>query len=186
MKKLNILLSAIFLLCCAFAANAQVKIGVKGALNFNNHTAKSVSLDNRTGWQAGVMARFSLPIVGIGVQPEVLYTHKRVKLSGESTASETVNSSYLQIPVNAIWTFGLGDMGAFITGGPYFSYAVDFDKKVSDMAKKFDWGLGLGAGLDISKIHAGIRYDWGLQNIAKVSDIKIKNKTFSIFVGFFF
>ena len=181
MKKLNILLLATFLFCFATTANAQIKFGVKGALNFNDYKTKSISLDNRTGWQAGIMARFSLPIVGIGVQPEVLYTHKRSKL-----ADESINNSYLQIPVNAIWTFGLGNIGAFVTGGPYFSYAIDFDKTIKDAVDKFDWGLGLGAGLDISKIHAGVRYDWGLQNIAKNSDENIKNKAFSIFVGFFF
>lgn len=185
MKKLSILLFTTLLICFATTANAQIKFGIKGALNFND--TKSVRLDDRAGWQAGVMARFNLPIVGIGVQPEILYTHKRAKISYEGTDTrETVNSSYLQIPVNAIWTFGLGKIGVFVTGGPYFSYAVDFDKAIKNAVDKFDWGLGLGAGLDISKIHAGVRYDWGLQNIAKESDQNIKNKAFTIFVGFFF
>ena len=181
MKKLNILLLAAILSCLAITANAQVKFGVKGALNFNDYKTKSVTLDNRTGWQAGIMARFSLPIVGIGVQPEVLYTHKSAKFQGE-----TEHLSYLQIPLNAIWSFGVGNLKAFVIGGPYFSYAVDLDKKIKDAAEKFDWGLGLGAGLDIGKVHAGVRYDWGLQNIAKESGAEMKNKAFSIFAGFFF
>ncbi len=185
MKKLGILLFTAFLICIAVSANSQIKFGVKGALNFNDYKTKSITLDNRTGWQAGIMARFKLPIVGIGVQPEVLYTQKRSKYVDENSNIST-DSSYLQIPVNAIWTFGIGNVGAFVTGGPYFSYAVDFDKVLNDAVDRFDWGLGLGAGLDISKVHAGVRYDWGLQNIAKDSDAKVKNKAFSIFVGFFF
>ncbi len=185
MKKLSILLAVTFLLCFAVTANAQIKFGVKGALNFND--TKNIKFDEKTGWQAGIMARFNLPIVGIGVQPELLYTHKSAKgYNDETNDSETVNSSYLQVPVNAIWTFGLGKIGGFITGGPYFSYAVDFDKKLEDALDKFDWGLGLGAGLDIGKIHAGVRYDWGLQDISKNGEEEIKNKAFSIFLGFFF
>lgn len=179
MKRLNILLFTTLMLCFAVTANAQVKFGVKGALNFNDYKTKSISLDNRTGWQAGVMARFNLPIVGIGVQPEALFTRKSTKLNGE-----TLHTNYLQVPLNAIWTFGLGNIHAFIDAGPYFSYAVDIDKDFR--AEKFDWGLGLGGGLDIGKIHAGVRYDWGLQNIAKESGENIKNKAFTIFVGYFF
>lgn len=181
MKKLNFLLFTILLLCFAVAANAQFRFGVKGAINFNDYKTKSISLDNRTGWQAGIMARFTLPIVGIGVQPEALYTYKSTKVEGE-----TAHTSYLQVPINATWSFGIGNLGAFINAGPYFSYAIDLDKKLKDAAEKFDWGLGIGAGLDIGKIHAGVRYDWGLQNIAKNDDQNIKNKAFSIFVGYFF
>lgn len=181
MKKLNILLFAIFLACFTITANAQIRFGVKGAVNFNDYKTKSVTLDNRTGWQVGVMARFKLPIVGIGIQPEALYTYRSTKYEGSSA-----HTSYLQVPLNAIWTFGIGNLNAFLNAGPYFSYAIDLNRKAKDAIDKFDWGLGLGAGLDIGKIHAGVRYDWGLQNIAKNDNYNIKNKAFSIFAGFFF
>lgn len=181
MKRFSIFLLTAVLSCIAVTTNAQVKFGVKGALNFNDFSTEKITLDNRTGWQAGFMARFNLPIVGIGVQPEVLYTHRSSRLEGETT-----HANYLQVPLNAIWTFGLGNLKAFVNGGPYFSYAVDLDKQLREAAERFDWGLGLGAGLDIGKIHAGVRYDWGLQNIARESNETIRNKAFSIFAGFFF
>ncbi|MDR0660487.1 MAG: porin family protein [Prevotellaceae bacterium] len=182
MKRLSILLFTVIISCFTITANAQIKFGVKGALNFNDHKTKAITLRNSTSWQAGIMARFNLPIIGLGVQPEVLYIHR----SSENAQGESLHNSYLQIPFNAIWTFGLGNIGLFVTGGPYFNYAVDFSGGLSNYLDKFDWGLGLGAGLDISKIHAGIRYDWGMQNIAKDDGAKLKNNVFSIFVGFFF
>ena len=189
MKKLDLILAtAVLLLCFAVSANAQNKFGAKGVLNFNDYQTKSISLKNKTGWQAGVMARFNLPIMGIGIQPEALYTQKLIKAENEPTLpNETTRTSHLQVPINVIWSFGSSDVKAFILGGPYFCYTVDLDKSLKNAFEKFDWGLGLGAGLDIGNIHAGIRYDWGIQNVAKNSnDIEIKNKAFSIFIGYFF
>lgn len=181
MKRINVLLLATLLSCFAINANAQIKFGAKAALNFNNYKTENLSLKNSTGWQAGVMARFKLPIVGLGVQPEVLYTHKSSKINDEST-----RTSYLQIPLNVLYTIGLSKAEVFVTAGPSFSYAVDFKKGGSDTFDKFDWGLGIGAGLDIGKIHAGVRYDWGMQNVAKNDGVNVKNNAFSIFAGFFF
>ncbi len=182
MKKLSVALLVVALGCFTTAADAQVRLGIKGGVNFNNFsTSDALTFDNATSWQVGLMARFKLPIIQLGVQPELLYTVKNTKIGDEDA-----DAGYLQVPLNAIWTFQLGKLGPFIMAGPYFSYALDFSGPMEDYVERFDWGLGVGAGVDIGKFELGLRYDWGMQDVSKIDSETLKNNTFTIFAGFFF
>ena len=80
MKK--IVLAMMFLAFSISQMNAQAKFGVKAGLNFNSISASvpsgapSLSTNNAVGWHAGGMLLLKIPIIGIGLQPEVLYTVK--------------------------------------------------------------------------------------------------------------
>lgn len=55
--------------------------------------------------------------------------------------------------------------------------------------KRFDAGLSFGAGVSIKKFYVGLSYDLGLANIAdqdQWKDYKIRNRNFSIGVGYNF
>ena len=175
--------------CFIGQVNAQNHFGLKAGINFDNFKLKNasqLSIDNSTGWQAGVMLHFKLPIVGIGVQPEFLYTvHKGDIESGSSSKSNSI--SYFEIPLNVRWTLDLKLVRPYILAGPYFSYAVDFsgDSFNSSNIDKFDWGIGIGAGIELWRLQFGLRYSWGLQNVSKTSDFDLKNNVFTISVGFF-
>lgn len=70
-------------------------------------------------------------------------------------------------------------------------YDDDYDEEESEKGglKRFDAGLTFGAGVSINKFYIGLNYDLGLANIAdkkQWADYKIKNRNFSIGVGYNF
>ena len=68
----------------------------------------------------------------------------------------------------------------------YFGYAVKIDgDHFKDNINKFDWGIGLGGGIEVWKLQLGARYSWGLQDVA-VKDFKIRNNTFTISLAYLF
>jgi len=119
---------------------------------------------------------------------------------------------YLEVPLNAIAKFAAGNGKFFIGAGPYVAYglsgktessATGFDsnmkmvqetekndkafKKDQGMYKPFDFGVNFLTGYELNSglsLNAG--YGLGLSNIARGSDEKVKNKVFSISVGFAF
>lgn len=52
--------------------------------------------------------------------------------------------------------------------------------------KRFDAGLRIGAGVHSQKISLGLSYDFGLANIAKEEDGKLKNGSFQTPLGYNF
>ena len=73
MKKLLILLTV---LVVAGSAEAKIRVGLKGGLNFASFPESVVHVfDNRTGWHIGGMMNISFPF-GLTLQPELLYSVK--------------------------------------------------------------------------------------------------------------
>jgi len=175
----------IMVLACCSQINAQIHFGIKGGINFDNFKlkdAKELSISNTTGWQAGVLLQFRVPVIGIGVQPEVLYTVRNAK------ANDVSNSvSYLEVPLNVQWGLNLAIVRPYLMAGPYFSYAMNFKgDEFKKRLDKFDWGVGLGAGIEIRKIQLGARYQWGLQNVSRVRDFEMKNNSFRLSLAILF
>ncbi len=180
MKKITLL---ILVFCCWTSfTQAQIHLGIKGGLNFAKFNTDDMTLDNATGWQAGLLLQFKVPIIGLGLQPELLYSVKKADVDGQSNSI-----GYFEIPVNIRWAIELPLIRPYILVGPYFSYAADFSGDAfKNGLDRFDWGIGLGGGVEIWKIQIGIRYSWGLQNISSVDDFKLKNNTFSLSAAFLF
>ena len=179
MKRYLVFMILSMLLCGT--ATSQIRFGIKGGVNFTDFNwssnLASSNVNNATGWQAGAMLQFKLPIVGIGLQPELLYT---VSKTNEGRAG------YFQIPVNLHWQIIGGPIKPIVMVGPYFGYAVDLSEGWRDSLEKTDWGVGIGGGVEVWKLQAMLRYSWGLQNISKASEFSLNNNVFTVSLGYFF
>jgi hypothetical protein len=63
----------------------------------------------------------------------------------------------------------------------------DGDVDLKDESSSIDFGITLGAGADINKFNVGLRYLFGLSNVADFEDIgdfKVKNSAFQIVLGY--
>ena len=186
MKKL--ILSIIVVACCMSHVNAQLRFGVKGGVILDNFSfkdktteASKLSLKNSTGWQAGVLLQVKVPVIGIGVQPEVLYTMHKAKVND---SDNTIG--YLEVPVNLQWGLSLPLLRPYVEIGPYFGYALNIKgDELKDKVEKTDWGIGFGVGLDVWKLQAGARYTLGLQDVG-VKDLDMKNRSFRVSLGLLF
>lgn len=201
----------------AVAANAQMRFGVKAGLNFSNVSMKLGGekvddLKMRFGGQFGVLAQFELT-ENVALQPEVMYSTMGTK-SEEFGVTTTTKLNYLQIPINVMYKFGSGSAKPYITAGPYLGYAIngktEFDYDLGDInfkqisipvnevdiefgdeegqMKRLDFGIGIGAGIELKHFQFGVNYSLGLANImgAGDSDNSAKNRLFSVSAAFLF
>jgi len=186
MKK--IILAIVIMACFVSQINAQINFGIKGGLNFDNFKiddAKNANLTikNASGWQAGALLQIKIPVIGIGIQPEVLYTVKKADINNKENSI-----SYFEVPINFQWGLDLLIIRPFIMFGPYFGYAVNFkgDTFTKENVEKSDWGFGVGGGLDIWKFQLGARYSFGLKNVGLENFKELKNRTLSLSLAYKF
>jgi opacity protein-like surface antigen len=213
MKKILLLLTlAAGLNVAVNAQDKPVSFGVKAGVAFPNISfsamGTSVSLDAKTTFYVGAVADVKVSSM-FSVQPGLTFMSKGTK-SGDAFSEEegsdlsgSINISYLELPVNLVANFNAGAGKFFVGAGPYAAYALSGNGKAGgvkeDMPfgsndgefKRFDFGLNFLAGYQLTNglnIHAG--YGLGLGKIMNDEssgvDLAVKNKVFSVGLGFMF
>jgi len=154
---------------------AKVRFGVTGGfqltnMEFNNDALKE---SNRVGWFAGPTVKFTLPIVGLGVDVAALYDQRDLKVDGSTFKQESI-----VVQGAARYSVGMGEaLSIFLHAGPQFSFNVgdDFEHWITheDEYKQFSLqetmlSVNLGLGITLaSHFEAAIRYNIP---ISKTSD----------------
>ena len=185
MKKITL---SIIALCFVVGLSAQTHFGVKGGLNFHDMKVKDVQFNelknnNSTGWHAGILLNAKLAL-GFALQPEVLYSVRSIGLPDSKVNAKysKVDFKYIEVPINIQWGIDLIILRPFVIAAPYFSYllGVGDTKNEWDGINKVDYGLGLGAGLDVWKLQVTAKYNWGFGKLGdiKKSDWKVNDSTF--------
>lgn len=152
----------------AMPSKAQLSWGIQAGLNMSNVSVKDApsSVNSRTGFFVGPTIKFSLPIVGLGIDASALYDQREVKaeVAGQT---ETIKSQSIQVPINLRYGFGLGSMAEiFAFAGPQFGFKLGGDKNygVGDWTLKssnFSANIGIGATI-LSKLQAKLNYNIAL------------------------
>ena len=209
MKKLLVVFAA--LLLTSAAVSAKGGFGVTAGFNTNAAKLNDVSLDSRYGWNAGITYQLNLPL-GFSVQPALLYTQKSgaVAITGLGILNELVSGSVYQsvgslsVPVSVQWGPDLIVARPFLDVTPYVGYAltnklkaVDPDiEGVTEGKKGLDYGIGLGAGINVWRLQAVVRYNWSFGTMGNLNEFfnvdyaeAIKNTVYggiSVNVAYFF
>ena len=163
---------AVSMLFAASSAQAQVKFGLKGGLNVTNMSLNSevFDADNQTGFFIGPTVKFTLPIVGLGIDASALYDQRDAKVKGEKNGSSVeskIKNQSINIPINLRYGVGLGSTASlFLFAGPQFGFNVG-DKNQSLFKDAAQWRLksstfsvnvGLGAML-LSHLQISANYN---------------------------
>ena len=179
MKRILLAVLAFATLCCV-QASAQ-GFGVTAGMNFNSAKIKEVKMDARAGWNVGVTYGVDLPL-GFSVQPALVYTQKGAKIDAQvASVVQTVGS--LELPVSLQWGPDLVVARPFIDVTPFIGYSL-FNKaelkadlldvigaKMEGKGKNaFDYGLGVGAGVDLWKLRFVLRYNWNFGPLGSLKD----------------
>ena len=134
------------MLFSANSAEAQVKFGIRGGLNVTSMSLDSKVLDaeNRAGFFIGPTLKFTLPVVGLGIDASALYDQREAKAKAEVEGAE-VESNFktlsVNIPINVRYGFGLGSTASiFLFAGPQFGFNVG-DKNQSIFKDMGEWRL---------------------------------------------
>ncbi len=199
-KSLLVALVAIF----SFGhASADFRWGIKAGLNFNNLDYKNFENSitdpgNRTGWQAGLMAEFTIPIVNIGADLSLLYSRQNLNKVYDETGKEIyTNKDFIDIPLNLKWKIGLPVVGNIISPiiytGPDFLFALN-KNTISDFKEnkcEVGWNVGLGVEL-LKHLQVQAGYCFGLNSVAEktigtdAQDLKVKKNYWSVSAAYLF
>lgn len=190
--------------------NAQEKpltFGVKAGANLSNFSGDDDS-DAKFGFNAGVTVDYALTS-NVYLLSGLEFTTKGAKYKYQILSNEvkvTANPMYLQLPVHIGYKLAIAENTNIVFhGGPYFAYGLGGKIKAkdnikgsgieisdkggtnffgSDRGKRFDFGLGFGAGVEFGKIGVGLGYDFGLTKI--YNNVNNKNMNAYLTVGYKF
>ena len=168
----------------------------------------------KPGFQIGAVVDYALTDA-ISLQPGILFAQQGSKYEKDKY-KEVTNLNYIQVPINVQYKLDLGGMNLILQAGPYIGFGLGGKEKVTVDGKKvsdkeyeeetgrkpdisfgsgkddhlsaFDFGIGLGAGLQFGAIQAGVGYNLGLANIAHKDAEKttIKNSGIAITLTYVF
>jgi len=154
MKHFYYLLLVAAMLIMGQQANAQIKFGLKGGLNLNSMSISKDVLDasNQAGFYVGPTVKFTLPIVGLGVDASALYDYRSAKLTDndDQSSSVTVKQQQIAIPVNLRYGVGLGSTASvYLFAGPQFGFNVggNENKTINWKWKDSNFSVNVGLGL---------------------------------------
>ncbi|WP_373736567.1 porin family protein [Bacteroides heparinolyticus] len=143
-------------------AKAQVQFGLKAGLNVTNFSLDETVFEksNQAGYFVGPTVKFTLPIVGLGVDGSLLYDHRSAKLTPTANAPAAVKGDaelkqdQIVVPINLRYGIGLGSSASvFFFAGPQFGFNIGskenkvFDDIYDWRLKESNLSINLGAGL---------------------------------------
>lgn len=169
MKKLFTLIVLVAATFFAMPASAQLKFGVKGGLNITDMSLSSdvFETSNRTGFFIGPTVKFTLPIVGLGIDASALYDQRESELTNADNEVTKIKQQAINIPINLRYDIGLGSLAAvYLAAGPQFGFNVG-DKNQTLFDDVADWKLNssnfsvnVGAGVMLlSHLQVGANYN---------------------------
>lgn len=173
MKKLFTLIVLVAATYFAVPANAQLKFGIKGGLNITDMSLSNdvFETSNRTGFFIGPTIKFTLPIVGLGMDASALYDQREGEVNVEADDNTLVSTRLKQksinIPINLRYDIGLGSLAAvYLAAGPQFGFNVG-DKNQSLYKDVAEWRLNtsnfsvnVGAGVMLlGHLQVGANYN---------------------------
>lgn len=195
MKKLFTLALVALGMMAAKPSEAQIKFGLKGGLNITDMSMDSKVLDasNRTGFFIGPSVKFTLPIVGLGIDAAALYDQRESKLkldaenqTGTDYSSNKVKQQAINIPINLRYGFGLGSLASiYLAAGPQFGFNVgdkDFNwtKGTSYKLKSTNFSVNVGAGVSLIKhLEIGFNYNIACGKTGEVTTSKVAQEIFT-------
>ena len=189
----------ILILCIAFTCSqtltAQKDFGIKGGVNYNNKGDATFSstgndviqgAESKSGFHAGLWFRAKVPIIGLYIRPELVYTQVKSEYIDSENKSSNYTFNKIDVPVLLGKSF-LGFATAF--EGPSFQYILNDDFELSEVTTddldKFSVGVQMGFGIELGNLGVDVRWERGLSKTeAKFSNgITADNRTDQIIFG---
>lgn len=202
MKSIKAILLTLVMIISASAipAQAQFKFGPKVGLTVNDfHFNKSVmDAENQTGWTAGLMTEFTVPVIGLGFDLSAMYVRRNSEFMRENNLTKD-NRDYIEIPLNLKYKFSLPLISKILVPylgvGPSVSFLTS--RRHIENAyknKSVDWAMNFGFGVQLlSHIDVNARYGLGMSKAVKLidsgagnGDIDGKNRYWTISVAYLF
>ena len=165
------------------AVTAQIDFGIKAGANLPEAPTLNVddfksSIRGNTGWFVGPTAKFVIPVVGLGVEANLLYSQANIGIDGQNILTQSI-----EVPLMLRYELSIPAINRiiepFIAIGPQFGWNIGDKsftlKNIADIAgreyriKDSNTSLNLGLGLVLFN-HLQIHGNYNLA-LGKTADI---------------
>lgn len=198
MKSFKVLVAAVAIAASALTAQAGdiFKFGPKVGMTVNSMHFNSNLVDakNRTGWTAGIMTEFKVPVIGIGADLSLMYVRRNSSFMADNEVAKN-NRDYIEIPLNLRYNFSFPVISRvavpYLAIGPSASVLTSKKAYEDFKNKKVDWALNFGIGCQLMQhLDVSARYGLGLtkavRGIDTESQISAKNRYWTVSVAYLF
>ncbi|TXD51744.1 MULTISPECIES: porin family protein [unclassified Polaribacter] len=194
----------ILVICLAFGcsqiSSAQLDFGVKGGINYNSNSIEETGQDvfggatSKTGFHAGIWLRAKIPLLGLYIRPELVYTNLENEIvynrPGE-VVGEVTTHTFQKIDIPVLLgkkIFGIGNV--FI--GPSFQYILASDFQIDDISSVdsngFTMGLQFGGGIEFGKLGIDVRWERAFSGVessfgGSLGDVNYDTRINQIIIG---
>lgn len=177
-------------LCFGESLSAQ-NLAVVGGANFYSTNIKEINSKTMTQWHLGIAYKFDLP-VGFEMQPTLLYNVKGANLKFTDV---DLSVGYLELAASVQWGVDLILFRPFIDVSPFIGYGLNGGGNLKTLwdehGKRFEYGVGLGGGLQVWRFQLAAKYNWNFGSLMKGDGLEgaFKDANFSgttLSVAFFF
>ncbi|WP_205503952.1 porin family protein [Rufibacter psychrotolerans] len=162
------LLTAVLLFTGVMAHAQLFTLGLKAGISSSNVDLKNANANfsqlkeegSITGFHAGVFTRFN--VAGFLLQPEAVLSSSGGKFEVPDDMGNTTVQEMGFTNVDVPLLVGYKLLFARAYAGPVASFLIDSEFGTMDMKKAMDsadWGYQIGAGVDISRLTADVRYE---------------------------
>lgn len=186
MKKM--IMAAAFVLSLIFLnvgdASAQMRFGVTGGATFSKLSKQTINAENMTQYHAGLTLQVKLPL-GFSIQPSLIYNVKGSRFGAQEESAvlggAELTVGYLELPVSLQWGPDLLLFRPFLDVTPFVGYGLNNRLDAGNLGSvlkntwsssgisRWEYGVGLGVGLEIWKFQVIGRYNW---NLGSINDFK--------------
>lgn len=192
---------AIIMGASAAQAGGLFKFGPKVGLTVNSLQFNESTFDssNKTGWTAGLMTEFKVPVIGIGADLSLMYVRRNSQFMVQNEIGKD-NRDYIEIPLNLRYNFlslpvVSNVMVPYVAVGPGVSVLTSRKNIYEEFKNKsVDWALNVGIGVQLlNHFDVNARYGFGLTKAMKQIEpdtngagIQGKNRYWTISVAYLF
>ncbi len=189
MKKILAIVAAVALSVSlampSFAAGPD-GFGVVAGLTSASTKIRDFETKNVTGYQIGVAYKIPL-VLGFAIQPGVVYSTKGTgfeqSMAGIKAIKFDTSAGYLEIPVQVQWGPDLLAFRPYVLAEPFLGCKLNSKQKLSigdhvlDLTSRenkmnvFEYGLGLGAGIELGPAQLSFKYFWNFGELMDDMDL---------------
>ncbi len=160
----------------------KTRVGLMLGGTSSSVSVVDVDAESISQFHGGLTAQFPLGM-GFSVQPGLVFQRKGMSLNdwkGDSGSDFKTNVGYLEVPVQIQWGPDLLLFRPYLFAEPFLGYRLGYNQGYSlkfddpdavklfeEEPKKIEYGLGIGAGIDIWIFQVSAKYFWNFGSIYK-------------------
>lgn len=179
MKKLIVIVASLLV-----AVSAHAQLGVVAGITSSKSTIDAAVSDVQNITQYHVGLTYKLDLGLIAIQPSIIYNVKGAKVQSIKGVADIgafdYKNGYLEVPVQLQAGVNLGVARVYGILEPFVGYAITnstnttggtaIDVKWNEIKDKLEYGVGLGAGVELIKhVQVSARYFWNLGSANKAA-----------------